>query len=164
MRGGVINIICPSLVGAGWHFTKCIQSYSAGGVGYGMKQDNLAFGGRPQRVSRSSSNAGPGSAGVWEEEQEGVMALVVWQYSALVGITHEKISNGTTEIFPSRCLKKSYNSKWPPVETDDCSSKLVKQCSLFFFYFVPFCGSVPVASFKSPASLFERGIWSEWLL
>lgn len=38
------------------------------------------------------------------------------------------------------------------------AQSLSSNAHFFFFHFVPFCGSVPVASFKSPASLFERVI------
>ena len=70
---------------------------------------------------------------------ERVTALVLWQYSALVGITHEQTSNGTTWIFPFHCLKRLLTA----------SGHLWK-----LFYLLPlphthflFC-PVPVASFK----------------
>lgn len=154
---GFINIMCPHYY-CTWScmtFHKCIQSYSAWGVGCGMKQDNLAFGeaslgfasifkhSSRQRWRHSKiQGQGQTQRSVYlllcicecEKEHERVMVFVLWQYSALVGITLEQIPNRTTCIFTSR-WPKSHNSQWPLVETvplPTVAQSLSSNAHLFF--------------------------------
>lgn len=85
------------------------------------------------RVHRQTQ--GQGQPECERKNKRGVMALVVWQYSALVGITHEKISNGITCIFPSRCLKSHITASGHLWKLMTVAQSLSSNAHFFFLFF-----------------------------